>query len=64
MMSLLADMSNRLQCRGIDILKAYYNISSVINDIKNKHGNIEEELSMVFKQTEQLTREKFDLKIA
>ena len=50
----LAGITNRLQGRGVDIIEAYDDVSSVIKDIKSTMKNIDKEFSVIFEQTEQV----------
>ena len=50
----LADIANCLQGRGVDIIEAYDDASSVIKGIKSTRKNIDKELSMAFEQAERV----------
>ena len=51
----LAGITNRLQGRGVDIIEAYDDVSSVIKDIKSTRKNIDKEFSVIFEQAERIT---------
>ena len=50
----LAGITNCLQGRGVDIIEAYDDVSSVIKGIKSTRKNIDKELSMAFEQAERV----------
>ena len=50
----LAGKTNRLQGCGVDIIKVYDDVSSVINDIKSTRKNIDKEFSVTFEQVERV----------
>ena len=50
----LAGITNRLQGRGVDIIEAYNDVSSVIKDIKSTRKNIDEEFSVILEQAERV----------
>ena len=50
----LAAISNRLQERGVDIIEAYDNASSVIKDIKAQGRIFDKEFSVIFEQAERV----------
>ena len=47
---LLGSITNHLQGRGVDIIEAYDDVSSVIKDIKSTKKNINIEFSMIFER--------------
>ena len=50
----LAGITNSLQERGVDIIEAYDDVSSVINDTKSTRKNIDKEFSVIFEQAERV----------
>ena len=50
----LTGITNCFQGRGVDIIKAYDDVSSVIKDIKNTRENIDKEFSVIFEQAERV----------
>ena len=54
LLNTLAGTTDRLQGRGVDIIEAYDDVSSVIKDIKSTRKNIDKEFSVIFEQAEQV----------
>ena len=50
----LADITNRLQERGVDITDVYDDVSSVIKDKKSTWKNIDKEFRVTFEQVERV----------
>ena len=50
----LADITNRLQGRGVDIIDVYDDVSSVIKDKKSTRKNIDKEFRVTFEQVERV----------
>ena len=48
----LAGITNRLQGRGVAIIKAHDDVSSVIKDTKSTMKNIDKEFSVIFEEAE------------
>ena len=54
LLNTLAGTTDRLQGRGVDIIEAYDDVSSVIKDIKSTRKNIDKEFSVIFEQAERV----------
>ena len=55
LLNTLAGTTDRLQGRGVDIIEAYDDVSSVTKDIKSTRKNIDKEFSVIFEQAERIT---------
>ena len=57
LLHLLTGKTNRLQGRGVDIIKPYDDVLSAIKDVKSKRKNIDKEFSSIFDQAERVAAE-------